>query len=287
VDFNDRELAMFAWTGIFLFWMLSKRDVRRAVGGVFLAFAKPVIAGPILFFGLYVAGCVFLAERVGVWRPDLINETIYWFLISGLALFMGVTRVSEQEDFFQRTARRALKWGILAEVIVNLVVMPFWLEFLLLPIITLVVLMQAIAQYQEEHAPVKKLMDGIAGVIGIALFGFVGVSLLADPSRFDAAYGLQILALPVWLTIISLPLIFVIGLWVAYDKVFRRISSMAGNGRVARRAKLTLLRRLHLRARRVGAFDWQWQRRLLDAASADHASGVLTEFLEEQKQLAS
>jgi len=255
---------MFIWTGIFLAWALSKRGVRGSLWGVVSAFVRPIILGPILLFGAYLAGAVLLADRAGLWDSGLINETIYWFLISGLALFLGVTRVSEEDDFFQKTARRALTWGLLVEVIINLVVMPFWVEFFLLPIVTLIVMLQVVAQYQEQLAQVKKLMDGIAGLIGIALFAFVALSVISNPSQVDLAYIARLLALPVWLTLSSLPFLFLVGLWVAYDKAFRRIGLIAGDERVARRAKLTLLKRLHLRARRVGEFNGPWQRRLLD-----------------------
>jgi hypothetical protein len=284
VEFNDREIAMFIWTGIILAWLIPKPGIPQAIGGVLRALVQPVILGFLLSFAAYVAALVWLADRCSLWGPELINETIYWFLLSGLVLFGGVTRVFKEDDFFSRAARRTLTLSIVAEVIVNLVVMPLWIELFLVPLISLVVVMQVIAEAQEEHAQLKSFLGWVSAVIGFALLAYVGISLAGDPSQFDALYYAQLVALPVWLTLISLPFIYLVGLYAAYDQAFRRMSFVADNSGAARRAKMIMLRRFHLRARCIGAFNGGWQRRLLEAASAGRAGAVISEFLQEQKQ---
>jgi hypothetical protein len=112
-------------------------------------------------------------------------------------LFGRFSQVYEQEDYFQRTARQALTLGIVAEVLINLVVMPFWIEFFFLPFLTFLVLMQVVAQQRDGLAQVKKLLDGALSVIGVGLFGFVALSVAFNPSQFDPAYYLRLLALPI------------------------------------------------------------------------------------------
>jgi hypothetical protein len=289
LSLNNRELALVVWTGIILLWALSRQDLRGPLFGVIRAVLNPVILVPLLSFGLYIAGWVCLADRVDLWQSELINETIFWFLVSGLVLFGRFSQVYEQEDYFHRAARRALRWGILAEVLINLVVMPFWGEFLFLPFLTFLVLMQVVAQHRDDLGQVEKFLDGALSVIGLGLFGFVALSVVFNPSQFDPAYYLRLLALPIWLSIVSLPFIYLLGLYAAYDKHFRWLRFIAPDEAVAWRARRALVRGFHLRARRLGTFDRAWQRRLVDAAATSpaEASRVVGQFLRTEQGVAS
>lgn len=278
---------MLVWSGIVLLWVLSYRSVRGPLVGLVRVAFQPLIIVPIAVFVAYLAAWIWLAERAGLWNFGLINETVIWFLVSGLVLFGHFNRVFEQDDFFQRTVRQVLTWALVAEVFINLVVMPFWIEFLLVPVASLVVLLGVFVKGKEEFEPVEKLMDWLSALIGLGVFAFVVVSLLVDPSRLHPAFVARVLALPVLLTLFSLPFIYAVGLYAAYDKVFQYMNSLSQDREVAKQAKRALVKRLHLRARRVGAFDGRWQRRLLDGVQGNRTSGVISEFLQEQRQLAS
>jgi hypothetical protein len=287
VELNNREIAMLVWTGLLLLWMLSRRDMRPALGGVLRAFLQPTILGWLLAFVAYLSGCVWLAEQAGLWQSQLVNETAFWFLATGFVLFMGVNEVSGQDDFLWKAAKRVLALGLLAEIFINLVVMPLWVEFLFLPVVTFVVLMQVFVEGKEEYAQIKKLADWLSAFIGLGLFAFVAISLLLDPAQLDPAYLARLLALPLWLTLLSLPFIYLLGLFVAYEKAFRRIDFWATEKRNARKAKLAMLTGLRFRARRVGQFNGAWQKRLLEATSTSRTAVVMSDFLRQQKEPAN
>jgi len=287
VEFNNRELAMLVWTGIILVWVLRHEGVRRSAGQLMATVVQPAILLPVLAFAGYVAGWCWLGAQVKVWSWSLINETAWWFLATGFVLLFGALRVAQEDDFFLRTAKRALTIAIFAEFFINLVVLPFWAEFILLPIITLIVVMQVFVERKEEYAAVKKLADNLSAVIGLGLFAYVVISLINNPSQLEPLEGLRALGLPVALTLFSLPFIYVFGLWMAYDSVFRWISFRATDHRLARRAKLALLTRLRWRARRVGLFDRRWQNRLASVESNEEASAVVEQFVVEQEREAA
>lgn len=216
----------------------------------------------------------------------LINETVWWVLATGFVLLFGATQVSEKDDFFIQTVKRALTITIFAEFFINLVVMPFWAEFLLVPIITFVALVQVFGERGEEMSAVKKLAERLSALIGLSLFAFVLISLISDPGQLAPLDGLRLLLLPIALTMLSLPFIYLMGLWVAYDSAFRWISFRASDPRLARRAKWKLLARLRWRARRVGHFDRRWQNQMASVDSPDEADEVVDQFLEQERQAA-
>lgn len=279
---NNRELALVAWTGVVLVWMLSRRDLRPPLVDLVKVVVQPVILMPLCALAAWVAGEAWLAVQVGAWEPALLNETVWWFLITGLVLYFGAAQLTTEDHFWRKTIKRVVTLGLLAEVFVNLVVLPFWAEFLLLPVATLVVTMSWFTRSKPEYAPAHKLFEWAASIIGLSLFAFVAISLISDPGQVDPAYIGRLLALPVWLTVFTLPLVFVFGLWLVYDKAFRMIGFWSEDKSQARRAKFLLLRRLNFRARWIGAFDGQWQRRLVRASDTEDRQAVISEFLQEQ-----
>lgn len=280
MELNNREIALLVWLGITFIFVLSKADIRPALGGVLKAFFQPSILFSLTAFGTYVLGCIYIAQETGLWEDDLANEAVLWFFVTGLVLFFSATRVAEQEDFFAPTARRFLTLGLLAEAFVNFVVLPLWAEFLLLPFLTLVVMMSVFTDGKEEYAQVKKLVDWVASIVGLALLAYVIISLITDPSQIDLGYVWRVLALPVWLTLACLPFIYAFGLYLAYNKVFNMLGFYAPDGASTWRQKLLLSRRFHLRARLVGEFKGPWQSKLARASTPDEARAVIGEFLE-------
>jgi len=269
--------------GIALLFVLSKSGVRGSVFLFIRDLVKPPISLMILAFAGYLTACIWLAAQFELWSWELINETIFWFLVTGPPLFFGLTKAYEEDGFFSRTVKRMLTLGLSAEFFINLVVLPFWAEFFLVPLATFLALLSVVAGGKAEQAPVKGLVDGLTSAIGLGLFAFVVISLLTNPSQLDPVTGMQSLALPVWLLLISLPLIYLLGLYAAYDQAFRRINWLAQEDRrLARKACLAMLRRLHFRARRVGRFDGRWQKRLLMALPEQRSNALFQEFISEQ-----
>ena len=287
MDFNNRELAVLVWTGIVLILMLRNQQLRASLGSLARTVLQRVILLPVLAFAGYVAGWCWVGARVEAWNWGLINETIWWFLVTGFVLLFGALRVAQEDDFFIRTAKRALTVAIFAEFFINLVVLPFWAEFFLLPIITFIAVVQVFVERKEEYAAVQKLADSLSALIGLGLFAYVLISLVTNPSLLEPLNGLRSLLLPIALTLLSLPFVYGFGLWLAYDSAFRWIAFQASDRRLARRAKWTLLTRLHWRARRVGRFDRRWQSQLARVDTSEEADAVVAQFINEQESEAA
>lgn len=282
---NDRELAVLVWIGIALLLCLLKRDLRRALANMASAVLKPVIVVPLALFAAYLVGLIWVASKADLWQPQLINDAMVWFFVGGLALLFNIERVFAQDDFFRRTTKTTLKAAIVVEVFVNLVVMPFAAEFLLVPIVTFLTMLSAFSEGNEEYAPAKKLVDGILAAVGFGILAFVVLSLILNPDLVSPAYGARELALPVWLALGSLPFIYLFGLYAAYDHLFTRLLILADDSKVPGRLKLALALKLHVRARMVGTFRSYWQRRLLQAPDSAGARRVVGEFLREQREI--
>jgi hypothetical protein len=84
--------------------------------------------------------------------------------------------------------------------------------------------------------------------------------------------------LPVWLTIGVMPLIYVVGLWSAYEQAFVRIGFATDDPASWRRAKRALMGAAKWRAADVGGFAGHWIHDLADAESSEAARVVMQRF---------
>jgi len=278
VELNNRELALLIWLGIIALWVLTFSGFREGLPGLLKSFLQPVVFGLLFAFAAWVAGAIFLAAQMGLWETALINEAVVWFVASGGVLFFGATNAFEREGFLRRTAGRVLSIGIIAEVFVNLVVLPLWAELILVPVLTVLVLLQLVSAQQDEHAQVARVLDSMVAYCGFALFAYVAGSLILNPDQLNLGYLARILALPVWLTLASLPFIYLLALWMLYEHAFTRINFFAKEGDNPRKAKRAMLKHLRFNGKKVQAFDGQWQRQLLEAAKEGQAHRVMRDF---------
>lgn len=198
---------MIFWSLVFFGWMLSRRDVRPSLFNVLRTFAQPVVLGATVGLAIYTAALAFLGESLGIWETSLIKEAVVWFLGTGFVLLMNLSRVTDRDDWFQSEAKRALRVAVLIDFFINLAVLPLPVELVLVPALT-ALLMSVVAGDRDDLRQAKGCVDGVLSLLGLCLFGYVGIRVLTDWQSFDNPATLESLLLPTWLTIAVVPYIY-------------------------------------------------------------------------------
>jgi hypothetical protein len=275
---NNRELAALIWFGVLVAWALSRRDVRSAFGDVASAAVQPKLAGSFVAMVAYVCGLIYAASLVGVWRSALVSDTVAWYVATGFLLYGASVSLFTGQRSFKRLLLAALGLTAFVEVFVNLYVFPLVIELILVPVLVFLVAMSVVAETKDEFAPVKKLVDGLLTTIGLGVLLYVAIRLAADWENLDQRLGLQKLALPIWLTLGTLPFVAALGIWSHYDMAFSRIAWATNDRRARVRARVALMVGLHLRARDVADFDGLWCKELAATSSSAEARAVVRRF---------
>jgi hypothetical protein len=183
VDFlNSREKAVVLWTvAIVVYAAVKGEGVVASFVGVLRALVQPKL---VLLFGsaaLYCAGLVLLAIKAGLWHTTAVNETVYWFIGSGLVLVGNATHASRRApDYLNRLLGRAVRFTLIVEFLVTLYVFPFVVELFLVPLIVVFVGMQVVAEHDPAMAAEKRVIDGVLIAIGFALMVYVAVSAIGN-----------------------------------------------------------------------------------------------------------
>lgn len=271
---NEREIASLVWLGAFLLWGATKPDVRATYWQVVRAFVQPQVVGSVIFLAGWTVGLVALGHRVGLWEMDVLSDTVVWFVTVGVAFYFSLGKVA-QDGWLRSTVRRAVGVAVFVEVFVNLRVFSLPVELILVPVVSAIAMLGAFSEGKDEYKPAHRLVTFLLSVLGIGFAIYAAVSLLDDPKTGETV---RKLVLPVWLTIGVIPLIYLVGLWSAYEQAFMRIGFATDDPASRRSAKRALMRAAKWRAADVGGFAGHWIHDLADAASSKIARAVMQRF---------
>ena len=110
--------------------------IRSSLFDVLKAAVTPRIAVPTVGMLLYVGGAVAALRSIDLWTFDLLADTVFWLVGTGMVLFVVYDRARTDPHFFRRTVIRLLSAVVIFEFIVDLYPLPL-AELMLVPFLVL------------------------------------------------------------------------------------------------------------------------------------------------------
>lgn len=215
---NTRELATLTWLFLFLIWLIFKKDTRKSVVDLLKSFTHKKILTPIFLMGIYMGLVVYILSKFNLWDLSLLKDTLYWLLFVGFVLLLNSnTAINNKKDYFKKIIISNLKLVVLVEFVVNFYTLNYFAELILVPIITIVVLLNVFSEIKKEYAQIKKISDYILQFIGISfvIFGFYKV--IFNYETLITSHNLISLVLPTMLSIALIPYLFLFILLMKYE----------------------------------------------------------------------
>jgi hypothetical protein len=282
---NSREWATLTWAVIAVLWMLTRTEIRASLFNVIrVAFGRTIVA-PATVMLAYIAAVVFAASRIGLWEVRLVGATLAWIVASALLGFFKVLRIPEERHYFRAALRRSFEIAALVDAYVNLFVLPFWAELILIPSVTLLAALVAVAEVSpelagKEYDTTRSCLKSLIGVLGVVLLLYATIHVANDLSGSSGLSRLgKSLILPFWLNLALIPFMFLLAIRVVYETAFVTLG-FSGNATKAsvRRAKLALMLSVGARPFVLGNFGAPWPYRLNQAETLTDARKVATEL---------
>lgn len=283
---NSREWAAAVWLAVGLFACLMQRDLRSGFRGVRVALLHWKLALALLLMVAYIAVVIYGAAHVGLWESNLIGATVVWVFGSAVVSLMNSSDAPNDSHYMRAVLKRAVGVTILVEGFVNLYVLPFGVELLLVPTVTLLVAAAAVAEAKPELSHARAPINFLVGVIGVALLLYVVVRLVSSVSGSSLAALPRDLALPVWLSLALIPHTYLLGLLAIYELAFLQLRfAEPASPQALRRAKLALLLGARGRAHDLVGLGPPWTRRLVSAPNLVDARRIVAELRSAQSAL--
>lgn len=234
--FSTRELSLLIWVAILSTTFLSIKSVRQNSKDLLkILFGKQILTIILLLITL-VIGIIFLFYKAHLWDKSLLKDTFFWFF--GVALVLSY-KSGQAKDFafFKEIVKDSIKWIIIIEFLVNFYTFSLFIEILLLPIIVIIALLQTISETDKKLEAVTKLMKNITAIFGLFLLTYVSYKTFTNSKALLDLNNLFPFILPIILTIIVLPFIYLLALYINYETLFVRIRCMSKENIIKRHLK--------------------------------------------------
>jgi hypothetical protein len=266
------------WACALLLWTLTKSDIRRSLVAVVRSALRWKLLLGVVVAALYTCGVVSVLSWAGLWTPDLIKDTVLWFLFAGLAMASSGVLAPGAEAQWRTILKEQVAVIVAVEYLATAHTFTLWVELLMLPILSIVVLTNVVASHDDKHAAVARLTKGMMVLAGLCVLAASVYLAWNARVTFDAVSVARELALAPLLSAAFMPLMFSFALFSAYEQLFLMLRLGPSKDAGAQRsARLRLVRRLGLRPSVVRAFHRAHGRGLREAATRAELEAVISQ----------
>ena len=176
--------------------------------------------------------------HIGLWDWSLAGSTILWFLLVGFSWFFNLGDAAKNPRFFRRRLIEAVSIGALLEVYVNLAVFSLSVEFVVQFFILLIALLGLVGELEKNLALIARASRAILLAGGLLIFVSTTIELLSHRRDLDYFKILEQFLLPLWLTAVAIPVIYLLALIDGYGSLFKMLTWWNDHHRPSWRALL-------------------------------------------------
>jgi hypothetical protein len=248
--FTTREQATIILFAVFLMVVIANADLRKSLTTLLRRLCSPKLALSILCYTTYVISLVWVASQLRLWTTELLGGTLFWFLFSGIVMFFSVTKAAEDERFFRKAALKALSIGAFITFFVNIYPFSVPIEVVLQLVLLGLVILQVVAHSDETYRITDRSIGALLGAIGVGLVVITVVNIAARWHHDAIPIG-RMLALPIWLTVASLPFVYLVALYLEYELAFLRMYFVNDRNQVRLQSRIAVLIGTHVRLKHV------------------------------------
>ena len=281
--FNNREVATGIWLIVVIFFGVKHREIRKSCRQTLKSFCHWKIIVTFVIMALYIVLCVLLLGQLTLWNTSMLKDTVYWFLFSSFILCTNLMAGNDYANFFKKTVLSCFKVVVLMQFLINLYTFPLWGELIFIPVITLLAMMNVVAESKPEYEPAKKLFDGILSIIGLGLVIYLIHMTWLHYSELSVSELLLSVLLPILLTFLFFPFLYFAKLIANYEVFFARLQiHISNNDDLLNYTCFKTLQHCHVNLIRLDRFEKFFLSNLWDTFDRDGVKRIITNFKSRQ-----
>jgi hypothetical protein len=228
---------------------------------------------------LYVGAVVLLFYAIDLWRITQLKNTIFWFLGTAFILLINSNNAIDDKDYFKKLLRKNLEFLVILQFIINLYTFSLAIELIILPSITFIIMIAAVAAMQQRNEVVKQAADSVLAIFGFFLIAYAIVSILDNFQGFATSENILSFILPLLLTFVYLPFLYFFALFVAYQDVFVQIDMFLRRDQdLANFVRQKILISCKVNLRKISRFTKEYTKKLTTLKNTDDVMALIQDF---------
>lgn len=280
--FSSREIAMGIWTVFFFIWMfilaVKSTSVRQSIYHLIrTAINKYII---IFFFTTiaYAAIWIKLSSTLSIWDWKYLKDIIFWVLFVGVPFcFNAVT--DKSESYFGNVIKSNIKFTIFLEFLIGTYTFSLVTELVLIPIATLLLLLNAVAATDKSYISAEKFFSFLQVVLGFAVLYFAVKSAIEHYIELNSIDYLIAFSIPIIMTFLFLPLAYLNAIYAEYEILFNILKFRVPKEReIIRRVKWKILKVCKFSKKKVRAFKSNYLAKIYTTMSEEEFDDTIERF---------
>ena len=195
--FTTREIATGIWFILFLAFIFISPSTRKAAIRVIIVAVSKKLVIPFIAILVYATILTFLSMQLPIWRNVFLKDIIFWVLFAGVPVCYGAVNPKKESHYFRNILTDNLKFTIILEFIISSFTFNLIVEIIILPVVTLLVILETAAGYNSENQPVKRLISFILAIFGYAFLGLTLKIAVETYSMLDSIDLLVSFCIPI------------------------------------------------------------------------------------------
>ena len=285
---STREWATLIWGCIFMLYVLCHREIRKSLWNVIVIFfdKKLRILWEIIL--LYVLTITIVFCYLPIWENIYIKDIIIWFLFSGLIYCMNAVSSEADETYIKKILKDNLKFTMILEFFMSTFTFNIWIELAIIPVITIITVMNVIAERKEEYKSVHKLLDSILAIAGFWIFYETIKIGINEYKQLNIINTLVSFMIPIAYLILIIPLEYILELYSKYEVLFLRMTfKEEKDKRIRLHHRIAILRECNFSVRKILLFQREYMIQMYALMKEDEFNQLMQKFRSACKRMTS
>ena len=276
---STREWATLIWGCIFMLYVLCHREIRKSLWNVIVIFfdKKLRILWEIIL--LYVLTITMVFCYLPIWENIYIKDIIIWFLFSGLIYCMNAVSSEADETYIKKILKDNLKFTMILEFFMSTFTFNIWIELAIIPVITIITVMNVIAERKEEYKSVHKLLDSILAIAGFWIFYETIKIGINEYKQLNIINTLVSFMIPIVYLILIIPLEYILELYSKYEVLFLRMTfKEEKDKRIRLHHRTAIFRECNFSVRKILLFQREYMIQMYALMKEDEFNQLMQKF---------
>lgn len=260
--FSTRELATAFWIGAILIAVgmaiVTNKKIRQGFIGVLKCFFNRKLRKLWEIYFLYIGIITLMFSRSPIWKNIYLKDIILWTLFSGLTICMNAVAGEADEKYISKVLKDNIRFTVVTEFLLSTFTFSFWVELIIIPITTVIVLFDTVAEHKSDAIAVHKLLQDVMAFAGLCvILQTVRVGIL-EYRELNVINTLVSFFIPIVYLLFVTPLEYAFELYSKYEMLFIQMHFKEPSDKMVRRKRhLKVIKVCGLSVKRIMLFQKQ------------------------------
>ena len=260
--FSTRELATAFWVGAILIAVgmaiVTNKKIRQGFIGVLKCFFNRKLRKLWEIYFLYIGIITLMFSRFPIWKNIYLKDIILWTLFSGLTICLNAVAGEADEKYISKVLKDNIRFTVVTEFLLSTFTFSFWVELIIIPITTVIVLFDTVAEHKSDAIAVHKLLQDVMAFAGLCvILQTVRVGIL-EYRELNVINTLVSFFIPIVYLLLVTPLEYAFELYSKYEMLFIQMHfKEPRDKKVKRKRHLKVIKACGLSVRKIILFQKQ------------------------------